>query len=230
MWPLSFIPLNLASKMLFRHSHLASDLSIAIEAHPALSKLMLEKTPDAITRRFHAEQVAPDYVVLHHWAPIDFNTDFRPEKTRLANAGNLDILQMWEIRHGEIHLRLNKATLLTQDGSFTQRADGSLVRSEGKRYTYFIRVGDTIKIGGGDDPYVRLDNCQTWVAIPEPLALVESSVITETEARRLFEHHRLRYVNGKRVKGKEIFAYHPEIVKFIEEGIANGTFKRFEEA
>lgn len=232
MWPLSLILLNLASKKMFTHSARAWDLAQAIEAHPALSKAMMFKEKDKTFYRFRLDQISPTIVIMYHRAAIE-GRELRAEKERLASAGNLDIFWIHEIRHGEIHFKVRKAELLNQESGFVQRPDGSLVNIQRKdveeRYMYFMEINDTIKIGGGNDPKDRLSACETFVPAPKILAYAPESVITETEARRLFKKHQITEINGRKVKGNEIFERHPKILNFIRDGLADGTLKRFEE-
>lgn len=232
MWPLAFIPLNIAAKIIFKHSDRAWDLAQAIEAHPALSKVMTFREKDKTFYRFRLDQISPNLVVMYHRAAID-GRELRAEKERLASAANCDIHWIHEVKRGEIHFKLRKAELLDQESDFVQRADGSLVNIKNSnaavnRYMYFMEINDTIKIGGGFDPKDRLSACETFVPAPNILAYAPESVLTEADARRLFKDYQITEVNGRKIKGNEIFRRDQEILAFIAEGLANGTLKRLE--
>lgn len=75
--------------------------------------------------------------------------------------------------------------------------------------TYFIRSGETIKIGSSREPQERLSGLQTAVADDlELLVDVPFSILTEDQAHGRFAHIRIR---------GEWFTATPELIQFIED-------------
>lgn len=112
---------------------------------------------------------------------------------------------------GSCQITVNDAGTCADGGTNLTRPDSPNVHGS----TYFVRVGDAIKIGAATNFKTRLQSLQTGqVELIEVLAVVPASLIDEFKTQQLFAHLRIR---------GEWFRNDAELLYFIEQAKAEAA-------
>lgn len=220
--------LNAASTLLFPHSQKARLLRAAIHGVDDLRKRLvaMEKKKEIEQDKFTATQDTPSQVTLRYGAAVTVE-DFRENKELLEDAAGIDILDIREVRHGEIVFVVELAQARQEDNRMWVSIGNGGLRTvrKSERCVYFLYDADwicprterrgRIKIGGGN-PHDRRDAGETWILNLQELGyFVETEDFNEVDLQERFAH--LRIKTDRRSAGREWFYDSPEIRNVIAE-------------